>query len=123
MISMIASVFPAISATVSHRVSSRPKMRSKLVALCAALLFTILGQAQQSPQVLHNHVRPVVSNRHAARVGRVPSTHRMQLSLVLPLRNQAGLTALISQIYDPSSPHYRHFLSVDQFTEQFGPSA
>lgn len=39
MISMLASVFPAISATVSHRVSSHPRKRSTLVALCAVLFF------------------------------------------------------------------------------------
>jgi len=105
MISMLASVFPAISATVSHRVFSRPEMRSTLVALCAALLFTILGQAQQSPQVLHHHVRPAVSSGQAALVGRVPATQKMQLSIVLPLRNQARLAALLSRLYDPSSPN------------------
>jgi sugar lactone lactonase YvrE/uncharacterized membrane protein len=123
MISMLASVIPAISATVSHRVPSRPEMRGKLVALCSVMLFTIAGQAQQSLQVLHNHVRPAVSSGQASLVGSLPATQKMQLSIVLPLRNQAGLSALISQIYDPTSPNYRHFLSVDQFTEQFSPSA
>jgi subtilase family serine protease len=47
----------------------------------------------------------------------------MRLSIVLPLRNQAELTALLGRLYDPSSPNYRHFLSVGQFTEQFGPTA
>ena len=123
MISMLASVIPVISAVASHHVSSHPRKQRVRVALCAALLFTIAGQAQQSPQILHSHVRPAVSSGQAARVGSLPATQKMQLSIVLPLRNQAGLTALISQIYDPSSPNYRHFLSVDQFTKQFGPSA
>jgi hypothetical protein len=30
---------------------------------------------------------------------------------------------LLSRLYDPRSADYRHFLSVDQFTEQFGPTA
>jgi subtilase family serine protease len=47
----------------------------------------------------------------------------MNLSIMLPLRNQPGLTGLLSRLYDPSSPDYHHFLSVAQFTEQFGPTA
>jgi len=46
----------------------------------------------------------------------------MNLDLVLPLRDPAGLEALLSQIYNPSSPSYRHFLTVSEFTEQFGPT-
>jgi hypothetical protein len=98
-------------------------VRAALSCVVAFLLFTIPGQAQQSLQVLHNHVRPAVSSGQAALVGPLPATQRMQLSIVLPLRNQAELTALLGQLYDPSSPNYRHFLSVGQFTEQFGPTA
>ena len=47
----------------------------------------------------------------------------MNLSIVLPLRNVATLSNLLSQLYDPSSPNYHHFLSVDEFTAQFGPTA
>jgi subtilase family serine protease len=46
----------------------------------------------------------------------------MQFSIVLPLRNQTALAALLRRLYDPSSADYRHFLSVGQFTEQFGPT-
>ena len=47
----------------------------------------------------------------------------MSVSIVLPLRNQSGLTSLLNQLYDPSSPNYHHFLSVAEFTAQFGPTA
>jgi kumamolisin len=46
----------------------------------------------------------------------------MKLVLVLPLRNQAGLDQLLKDIYDPASPSYRKFLTVEEFTEQFGPA-
>jgi subtilase family serine protease/sugar lactone lactonase YvrE len=97
--------------------------QAALFCASAFLLFSSQGHAQPTFQVLHHHVRPAASNGQAALVGPVSSTERMQLSIVLPLRNQAGLTALMGQLYDPSSPNYRHFLSVDQFTEQFGPTA
>jgi subtilase family serine protease len=47
----------------------------------------------------------------------------MRLAIILPLRNQSELKNLLKRLYDPSSPDYRHFLSVDQFTERFGPTA
>jgi N-acetylneuraminic acid mutarotase len=87
------------------------------------LLLAVQGIAQQSLQVLHHHVRPAVSSGQAAKVGSLPSDQRLSLSIVLPLRNQNALTSLLAQIYDQASPNYRHFLSVGQFTEQFGPTA
>src|SRR6202789_3086488 len=102
------------------------RFRSALAALlCAAtsVSVTAQGDAQLSRQVLHSHVRREVSSGRAALVGRLPSAQRMQLSIVLPLRNQTALTELIGRLYDPSSPDFHHFLSVDQFTQQFGPTA
>jgi hypothetical protein len=46
----------------------------------------------------------------------------MHLVFVLPLRHQPELENFLQQLYDPSSPSYRHFLTVEEFTEQFGPS-
>src|SRR5208283_3892813 len=40
----------------------------------------------------------------------------------LQLRNQAALTDLIQQLYDPASPNYHQYLTPEQFTEQFGPT-
>jgi subtilase family serine protease len=91
---------------------------------CAAvlLLFTIPGQAQQRLQVLHNHVRPAVASGQAAPVGLLPPSQRLNLAIMLPIRNQPGLTGFLDRLYDPSSPDYRQFLSVAQFTEKFGPT-
>jgi subtilase family serine protease len=98
-------------------------IRRELVFLVAAfVLLTVSVLAQPSPQVLHNHVRPAVSSGQAALVGSLPATQKMRLTIVLPLRNQAALTSLLSRLYDPQSPDYRKFLSVSQFTEEFGPT-
>ncbi len=103
------------------RKSNRPL--AALVCAAALLLFTIPGEAQQSLQVLHNHVRPVVASGQAAPVGFLPPTQRMNLAIMLPLRNQPELTALLGRLNDPTSPDYGRFLTVSQFTEQFGPTA
>ena len=47
---------------------------------------------------------------------------RWRLDIVLPLRNQAELENFLQELYDPSSPFYRNFLTVPEFTARFGPS-
>ena len=95
---------------------------SALICATAFLLFTISLEAQQTLQVLHSHVRAAVASGQAAPVGLLPPTRRMNLAIILPLRNQTELASLLDRLYDPSSPDYRHFLTVAQFTEQFGPT-
>jgi subtilase family serine protease len=80
------------------------------------------GEGNAPLQVMHNHVRPVVSSGQAVPVGVLPQTQRLKLAIMLPLRNQPELTDLLSRLYDPSSPNFHQFLSVDQFTTQFGPT-
>jgi hypothetical protein len=96
--------------------------QSSALMVCAAsfLLFAISAQAQQSLQVLHNHVRPVVTDGRAVPVGLLPSTQSLNLIIHLPVRNQEELTSLIDRLSDPASPDYRHWLSVAEFTERFG---
>jgi kumamolisin len=71
---------------------------------------------------LTRHMREAVSNGQAAWVGRLPTTQSLSLNIALPLRNESQLDELLQQLYDPQSSSYRHFLSVEEFTEQFGPS-
>src|ERR1700729_274060 len=67
-------------------------------------------------------MRDAVRNNQAQAVGRLPANQLMSLDIVLPLRNQAGLERLLDEIYDPSSASYRHYLTVPEFTAQFGPT-
>ena len=46
----------------------------------------------------------------------------MNLAIGLPLRNTEALTNLLEQVYDPASPNYHHYLTPEQFTQQFGPT-
>ncbi len=55
-------------------------------------------------------------------LGRLAGTNRLDLVLVLPLRNQAALAKLLDQLYDPISLEYHRFLKPAQFAEQFGPT-
>ncbi len=75
-----------------------------------------------SQTMLTHHMRETVRNGRAQAIGRLPANQIMTLNIVLPLRNQAGLDRLLSEIYDPNSPSYHHYLTVPEFTAQFGPS-
>jgi kumamolisin len=68
------------------------------------------------------HVRPQVTGGQAKFLRRLPGTQTLRIDIVLPLRDQAGLDRFLQEVYDPASPSYRHFLTVQQFTERFGPS-
>ncbi len=90
--------------------------------LCAAMplgLFAPPAQAQQR-RTLSGHVPQAATQLQP--VDRLPESTRLNLAIGLPLRNQDGLTKLLQQIYDPSSPQYRRYLTPEQFTEQFGPT-
>ncbi|MGB7768504.1 MAG: S53 family peptidase [Verrucomicrobiia bacterium] len=55
-------------------------------------------------------------------MGRLPGSQYLHLAIGLPLRNEQSLDALLAQIYDPASTNYHHYLTPEQFTEQFGPA-
>ena len=93
------------------------------VSAVLLIMCSVLVSAQEARQALQHHVRTVVANGEAKPVGALPATQRLNFSIVLPLRNQAELSKLLGRLYDPSSPDYHHYLSVPEFTEQFGPTA
>jgi len=78
-----------------------------------------VGQAQS---VMTHHVRDAIRNGQAPATGRLPSSQQMQLDLVLPLSDAAGLDQFLKDLYDPTSPSYRHFLTPQEFTARFGPT-
>ena len=98
------------------------KLSVSLLTIAALVpIMNVVCQAQ-SLHPLTRHVRDVVLNGQAKSVGRLPATEPMRLVLVLPHRNQAALDSFLKELYDPSSPSYRQFLTVEEFTDRFGPS-
>ena len=92
-------------------------------ASAASLAIASLSLSAHAQGVMTRHVREVVNTGEAQAVGRLPANQIMHLDIVLPLRDQAGLESFLAEIYDPSNPSYRHFLTVPEFTERFGPTA
>ncbi len=76
-----------------------------------------------APQpLLTHHVRDVVASGQALSVGRLPATQTMHFDVVLALRHQPELENFLQELYDPSSSSYKHYVTVSEFTERFGPS-
>jgi subtilase family serine protease len=99
------------------------KKLSALAALCASTIFfaAAAAQAEQRP-LLTTHVPQAVSGGAAPLVAHVSASQRFSVAISLPLRNQAELDDLFQRIYDPQSPSYHKYLTVDEFTERFGPT-
>ena len=101
-------------------------MIRKLVFLLAIAAIvsgaTIASQAQpQSP--VTRHTRDEVVKGTVPLVGHLPSNQTMDITFILQQRNQEELQQFLKDVYDPSSPVYRQFLTVDQFTAKYGPSS
>src|SRR5579859_4675992 len=88
--------------------------------LAPAVLFAA-GTAPGQPQVVHGHVPKIT--RSLVPLGRLDANYHMEVAIGLPLRNPGQLTNLLEDIYNPSSPNFRHFLKPDEFTAAFAPSA
>jgi uncharacterized repeat protein (TIGR01451 family) len=93
---------------------------TSLIALifCAAVITALSAEPGRTD--LPGHVPQVV--RRLSPVGTLPETNQLRLAIGLPLRNKAALTNLMEQLYDPASPQFHHYLTPEQFTENFGPT-
>ena len=99
-----------------------PRFFKLLFTLVAVMSVTSSAALAQAQSVLTHHVREATANGQARFVGNLPATETLRLVIVLPLRNQDELEALLQDLYNPSSPSYRHFLTVEEFTARFGPT-
>jgi hypothetical protein len=89
-----------------------------LMAFCCAAWSASTAEGQM--KMLRGHVPAVVS--HLSAKGTLPATNSMRLAIGLQLRNPKGLDDYLATLYDPASPHYRQYLTPEEFTERFGPS-
>ncbi len=97
--------------------------KSVFYSLAVVALLSVVTINSQAQSVMTHHVREVTRNGRAKSLRRLPGDQVMQLNIVLPLRDQAGLDAFLKDVYNPSSPNYRHFLSAAEFTSRFGPNS
>ncbi|HEY1889251.1 MAG TPA: protease pro-enzyme activation domain-containing protein [Steroidobacteraceae bacterium] len=59
----------------------------------------------------------------ATKVGAATAAQRIEISLWLKPHNRAAMDALAQQLYDRSSPNYRHWLKPGDITARYAPTA
>jgi len=96
-------------------------LRGLHVALCSAAVLLVMQAPALAQSALTHHVREAVTSGQARFLNPLPATQSLRLDIVLPLRDQAALDQFLQQLHDPASPSYRQFLTVAEFTAQFGP--
>ena len=96
------------------------RLNTVVLTFVALLSVVNVGHAQQP--LMTRHARNEVTSRVAPFLGHMSATQNLHIVLVLQHRNQSELDQFLKDLQDPSNPSYRHFLTVEQFTEKFGPS-
>ena len=106
---------------MSHNSLARRIGRALLIVVVSSIA-TISSAIAQQRQALSGHVPQAVKSLNLQPLTRLAATNVLHLAIGLPFRNQAALGQLLQQIYDPASPNFRHYLTSEQFTAQFGPT-
>ena len=74
-------------------------------------------------QMLLNHVPKDVALGLSSKMSHVASTQMLDLRVILPSKDQAGLDNFIKSLHDPKSPNYHKFLTPAQFALLYGASS
>ncbi|MGB0049591.1 MAG: protease pro-enzyme activation domain-containing protein, partial [Terriglobales bacterium] len=98
------------------------KLSVSLLMLLAMLLAMNLVCQAASQTLLTRHVREAVLNGEAKLVGQLPANQTMHFDVVLALRHQPELENFLQELYDPTSPSYKQYVTPQQFAERFGAS-
>lgn len=88
-----------------------------ILALTVSPAFAAQPAVQQLPALRGDVVAAV---NHSVRTGAVDAGQRISVAVSLTQRNTAGLDTFLAQVSNPNSSQYQHYLTVDQFADQFG---
>lgn len=95
----------------------------RTVTVLGAAVAAILAAANaQAGELMTRHMREEVRIGAAQPMARMEARQGMNLNIVLPLSDPAGLDSFLADVYNPESPNFHHFLTVSEFTEKFGPT-
>jgi kumamolisin len=89
--------------------------------MLAITAFISVGVQSRAESVETHHVRSVTANGRAKLLGGLAAGKILQLDVVLPLRDPAGLDAFLATLYT-SDARFRQYLTPAEFTERFGPT-
>ena len=96
--------------------------RISISLLAIASMLSAGALQARAESVMTRHVRQATFTGQARLVGHLPATQVLQLDVVLPVRDQAGLDNFLADLNSSSVPNFRHFLTPAEFTEKFGPT-
>ena len=105
---------------MNHAASRRILFRI-LLAVMGLLPFSQAKSADMHALQL-SAVPSAVSSKQAIPMNAANASQRLQLAIHLPARNSDALDEFLQALYDPAGPSFHQYLSVEQFTEQFGPT-
>src|SRR5579875_1667024 len=99
-----------------------------MLAIIGAGIFSIalVARAQHptdADQLVQLKGQTVPLLGHASFVSSASPQQQLALSIGLQWRNQQELTSLLAELYNPRSSLYHHFLTPQQFTAEFAPTA
>jgi kumamolisin len=93
-----------------------------VTALGAAISAVLAAANAQAGALMTRHMREEVRIGAAQPMARMEARQVMNLNIVLPLGDPAGLDSFLADVYNPASPNFHHFLTVAEFTQKFGPT-
>ena len=96
--------------------------RTAVFLCCAAVLHTATVAQSPATGLLEKPLNELLQQVNSKVTGDLPTAQTLNLNLSLPLRNQAQLTKFLSDVADPQSKNYHHYLSPEQFIAQYAPS-
>jgi subtilase family serine protease len=91
-----------------------------LAAFLLACVPSVPG-AEPSLKTLHGHLAGLPQGLTST--GLLPPTNLLRLAIGVPVRDQKGLDDFVAQVSDPASPNFRKFLTTEEFSSRFGPTA
>jgi subtilase family serine protease len=100
-------------------------MTNKLLERLGGMVLCFLlvaSAAAAERKTVPGHVPTEVSRLKLQPESRLPATDRMQITIVLPLRNSEVLAQLLQEIQNQASTNFHHYLTPEEFTERFGPT-
>jgi subtilase family serine protease len=101
------------------------KFRFHYFALSLLLVNSIVGTARlaysATGQVIPNNTPPFVES--APKIGPADPSQTIEITVWLNVHNRQQLDSTAQDLYDPSSPQYRAWLSFSRIAADFGPTA
>ncbi len=84
-------------------------------------LSMIARARQESGNPISGQTVPLIGKAHM--VGAASGQQKLDLSVGLQMRNKQELDVLLANLNNPHSPLYHHYLTPQQFANEFGPTA